>query len=79
MTIEQKLEILKRAMELGANINFSFHSWRNSINKDGAVELAGQFPEFENEFKEREKTTWIKLGDPNSDFSGSIFYEGEPK
>lgn len=72
MTIDQKLEILKRAMELGANVDVSFHRRKN---RDEAGAIAN---ELKLEFEEvgTEDVNWLKFNDNNEyQFEISIFYK----
>lgn len=69
MTIDKKLEILKRAMELGANVEFSFPSYLIK-DESHAKEIADKFPEFKQHHSEVLK--WIYLGDYTSNIQGYV-------
>ncbi len=55
MTIEQKLEIIKRAMELGADVKIAFFQERT---KEEAYKFAKNFPELEP--KDLKNHLWLK-------------------
>jgi hypothetical protein len=73
MTIEQKLEIIKKALEKGAYIQVNFH-WLKE--EEDATNIMNDF-NLDYEIQERNGTQWAKHQSPNYDFEVSAFYDGE--
>lgn len=71
MTTDEKLEILKRAIELGADVKFNLH---DVGKKEDAIQLCRNFP-MKPRVRSYKNTHWLHLG--KQDFEGCIFYNGE--
>lgn len=73
MTIDQKLDVVKRALEMGASFTISFHNCRDQHE---AVDAAKQFPELQPSEKSYGESDWLSLtNDP--DFELVIFFDKE--
>lgn len=70
MTIDQKLEILKRAMELGASVDIRFFASKEPRNKEEAYKLANHFPEFK--ISDLDGSLWLRA---ESNIEGAVFYD----
>jgi hypothetical protein len=76
MTIEQKLEMLRKAMEMGAHVEVSFHNPKDSytrFNKEQAEEITSEFNQVDFVPKYHGGSHWFKS--KHEDFSISVFYQ----
>jgi hypothetical protein len=73
MTNEQKLELLKKALEKGAYIQVSFH-WLKE--EEDATNIMNEF-NLDYKLLERNGTQWAKHQSPNYNFEVIAFYDGE--
>lgn len=77
MTIEEKLAYLQKAIEMGADIQVSFHDLRK---KEEAVKAAEELSEMMKqpfEYKSYKGSDWLKIYNPESAIDTTFFYEEE--
>jgi hypothetical protein len=75
MNIEQKLAFIKKALELGADINVNFHNSRDKKEaKETAVELCKEFG-FKHRHLSHNNTNWYKLKTEDYSLEASIFFD----
>ncbi|MGF6951916.1 3-methyladenine DNA glycosylase AlkD [Neobacillus sp. B4I6] len=77
MTIEQKLAYIKRALELGGDVDVKFHNIRD---KKAAEQVAVELSEISNrpyEQKSSNSTNWYKIQNEDYIFETYIFFDGE--
>jgi hypothetical protein len=75
MTIEEKLEYLKRAIQSGANIDVFFH---NVKGEEEAIKVAVELSALSKkpyEYKTNGGTDWLKIYGDGNNISTTIFYE----
>jgi hypothetical protein len=75
MGIEQKLEFIKKSLEMGANIHVKFHG---VTSKKEAEEIAAEFSEMlEIPYDEAEnkETYWFNVRDSRKGVDIAVFYE----
>jgi hypothetical protein len=73
LSIEQKMEVIRFALEKGANIDISFHELSKTVSEALAVELC----EMTNAIYEKrfgDTCQWLKIH-PGEDLEVSIFYK----
>jgi hypothetical protein len=72
LSVEQQLEIIRLALEMGAKLNIAFH---RIPSKQEAMEIAQQFAELMNcSYQVREDKQWINL-DRLSSVDMTVFYK----
>jgi hypothetical protein len=75
MNIEQKMEYIRRALELGANVDISFHNV--STKKEAkriAVELSNMAG-LKHKQTTHDGTHWYKIRNDDYTFGTSVFYD----
>jgi hypothetical protein len=75
MKIEQKMEFLKRAIEMGADVTVNFHG---IIGEKQAEKVAAEFSQMLGvayEQKQNTGTYWYKIKDSSKGVNIAVFYE----
>jgi hypothetical protein len=76
MNIEQKLAYVRRALELGANVELIFHNIKEEAAEQVAVELS-QLTNLPYQSKANGATRWFKIDNYNQGFEATVFYDDE--
>jgi hypothetical protein len=77
MTIEEKLAYLKKVIEMGADIQVSFHDIRE---KNEAVKAAEELSAMMNQpfhYKSHRGSDWLKIYNRENGLETSIYYDSE--
>lgn len=76
MTIDEKLEIIRKAIELGAKVEFSFYNTNKKRDERAAKELSKQLEGFTCKDYKTNKAQFIHLKKPFGDkLEGIIHYD----
>ena len=75
MDIEQKLEIVRKGLELGGTLKFLFYS---SPSEEAAVEIMTMLSQESHEKVSRDGCHWLSTGD-DTNLSVTVFYEKNKK
>jgi hypothetical protein len=75
MNIEQKMEYIRRALELGANVYLNFHNFNEKSEAEKtAVELS-RLAGVTHQQKSNNGTHWYKIQNDDYSLESSIFYD----
>lgn len=75
LNIEQKMEYLRKALEMGADIDVKFY---NVGNKKDALQTAKELSDFINipyEQRSREDTNWLRIDSKDWSLRTTVYYE----
>lgn len=77
MSIEEKMAFIKRALEMGANVDLTFHNFKDKESaKKAAMELSKEF-DMSHHHKSNKGTNWYKFKNEEYTLEASIFYDDE--
>jgi hypothetical protein len=77
MNIEQKMEYIRKALELGADVDLMFHKIQDKKQaKKIAVELS-KLGGFKHKQNSHNGTHWYKIKSEDYSLETSVFYDGE--
>jgi hypothetical protein len=75
MTIEEKLAYLQKAIEMGADIQVSFHDIREKAEAVKAAEELSTMMNQPFEYKNYKGSDWLKIYNPEAAIDTTFFYE----
>lgn len=77
MSIEEKLEYVRIALEMGANVDLTFHNIKTKAEaKKAAVELS-KVANLSHDHKSYQGTSWYKIKAPDFSLETSIFFDDD--
>lgn len=75
MNMEQKLAYIKKAIEMGADIDVMFHNLKEKADaKEAAIELS-KVGNMKHAYKNHNGTHWYKLRSEDYSLNTSIFFD----
>jgi hypothetical protein len=77
MSIDEKLAFVRKALEMGANVEVNFHNIKGKKEaKQAAVELSKPF-NLSHRHKSHDNTNWYKIKNEDWSLEAAIFYDDD--
>jgi hypothetical protein len=77
MNIEQKMEYIRRALELGANVELNFHNLKKEEEAQQAVSELTSMADVPYSKHENDGTKWFKIRNYADRIYTTVFYDEE--